>query len=93
MADGILEFMIGHLKSCWSIKTSRSWLSTKLYNPQDQVGHLSLCLNGHRPSETGGHLSLLHRIIAVYLESLVMISIERSETAQKNALDVQDKLK
>ena len=30
----------------------------------------------------------LHGIIAVYIDSLVMISIERSEQTQKNALNV-----
>ena len=29
----------------------------------------------------------------VYIDSLVMISIERSKKTQKNALDVQDELK
>ena len=28
------------------LKTSLGWLIAKLYNPQDQVGHLSLDLNG-----------------------------------------------
>ena len=32
-------------------------------------------------------------LVPVYIDSLVMISIERSETAQENALDVRDKLK
>ena len=34
-----------------------------------------------------------HGIIAVYIDSLVMISIERSEKTQKNALDVRENLK
>ena len=34
------------LKSCWPIKTCLGWLIGKLENPQDQVGHLSLGLNG-----------------------------------------------
>ena len=53
------------LKSCWPIKTSLSWLSTKLKKPQDQVGHLSLGLNGHQPSETSGHFSLLQCTVTV----------------------------
>ena len=38
-------------------------------------------------------MQYMSRIIAVHIDSLVMISIKRSETAQQNALDVQDKLK
>ena len=37
--------------------------------------------------------NIFETFIAVYKDSLVMISIERSETAHKNALDVGDKLK
>ena len=31
-------------------------------------------------------------LIAVYIDSLVMISIERSETNKKTALEIQDKI-
>ena len=36
--------------------------------------------------------TFFYLIIAVYIDSLVMISIERSETNKKRALEIQDKI-
>ena len=43
------------------------------------------------PAHPGKILTLFLAIIAVCTYRLVMISIERSETAQKSALEIQDK--
>ena len=70
------------LKSCWPIKTSLSWLTAKLKNPQDQVGHLSLGLHGHQPSENGGHLGLLqlHGIRAKIDIYILMVCFHRDKS-------------